>query len=414
MDNVINGMLVALKDSVQSNSTLNSVNTTVTNTLTLNSPEIPKPWFAQTGNIVVISLFFLAFIAVILIYISKKINPVSPFLYSNARIQARSTGLITDKKLAELSESKSLRDFENQLSDFEYSNYIEELDSADREDLTSLHIVLEKAFMDSVEELIKLSPKKTKPLFNAYMMFSESKIIKTIYRVKFLNKKLNEKLVFPVGNINEILLKHLLEAETVADMEVIFAPTNYNNLFSKKYESIEEFEIALDTFVLRNFIDTATKTKMFDAAYIVNIINKKIDVMNLVALLKFRIRGMVKEQQKKLLIDNKTTLTQRFKKLIEAKTLNDFVEVCKGLAYYMPLTKALELYGKTDSYMEFELELLRFYKKFVVDNDLYHTLGPYPLFSYLTKKQFELRNLFIVSKGIEAGLKHEKIKEMII
>ncbi len=62
----------------------------------------------------------------------------------------------------------------------------------------------------------------------------------------------------------------------------------------------------------------------------------------------------------------------------------------------------------------FETEVYRYFKKYVADNDLRHTLGPYPLFSYLIKKEMELRNMFIISRGIEAGFSIEKIKRMIV
>ena len=64
--------------------------------------------------------------------------------------------------------------------------------------------------------------------------------------------------------------------------------------------------------------------------------------------------------------------------------------------------------------MHFEHELYKFYKKFVFCQDLAHTLGPYPLFSYLIKKEIEKRNLFIISRGIDAKFSSNEIKEMIV
>ena len=89
-------------------------------------------------------------------------------------------------------------------------------------------------------------------------------------------------------------------------------------------------------------------------------------------------------------------------------------EVCKDLVYYAPLNDALVKYEKDKSIFHFEHELFKYYKKFVVDADLYHTLGPYPLFSYLIKKELEQKNLFIISKGIDTGILSDKIREMII
>ena len=153
---------------------------------------------------------------------------------------------------------------------------------------------------------------------------------------------------------------------------------------------------------------------MYDNKAILEILNKKIDISNILAVLKLRIRNAEKEKQKSLLIDNKTELCLRFDKIIAAETLKDFAEAFKGLPYHEPLAKAFEKYEKDDSLSHFENELYRFFRNFVAGNELSHTLGPYPLFSYLIKRELELRNLFVISRGIDAGFSVEKIKEMIV
>ena len=99
---------------------------------------------------------------------------------------------------------------------------------------------------------------------------------------------------------------------------------------------------------------------------------------------------------------------------IRPETLKDFVEALKGSHYYDALKKAFEQYEKDNVLSHFENELYRFFKGFVVGNELSHTLGPYPLFSYLIKKELGLRNLFVISRGIDAGFPVDRIKEMVI
>ena len=245
-------------------------------------------------------------------------------------------------------------------------------------------------------------------------MFIEAKILKIIYRARLMEAELDESLVYPIGSINEERIRHLLGTKSIADIGVVMAPTVYSKVFEKKYESLEEFEVAIDEFVFSSFVSVIEKTKMHDGRYIIDVLNRKIDILNILALLKLRIRGVEKEQQKNLLVCNKTSLCPRFDDLIGAESLKDFVEKLKGLPYHEPLTKALEKYDKDGSLFYFENELYRFFKKFVVSNDMGHTLGPYPLFSYLIKKELEQRNLFVISRGIDAVFSADKIKEMIV
>jgi len=395
-------------DPILINATTALVNATNT---TLNATSSKLAFLNNLLNPVFLAAILpILLVVVLIIFVVKNAIPVSHFLYANARIQARTSYMVKDPLLLELTDAKSLKEFSSLLRD---TTYGEELEKT-KEDLRTFHSALERGFINSILELVELSPKKLQPLLNAYLMFLEAKIIKIIYRARLMKEKIHESLVYNIGNINENLLKRLLETETIADISTVMAPTIYAKIFEKEYSSLEEFEIAIDEFVFNNFVDVIKKTKMYEGKYIIDILNKKIDISNILALLKFRIRGIEKEKQKAFLVDNKTELCSRFNKLIEAETLKDFVEAFKDLPYYEPLTKALEKYEKDNVMYHFENELYLFFKLFVISNDLSHTLGPYPLFSYLIKKELELRNLFIISRGIEAGFPAKKVKEMIV
>jgi len=383
-----------------------------TNTTLINASSTSKLAFLKNLMNPELAVFVLSIsaVAVIMVVVVKNVIPVSHFLYANARIQARSNLLVTDQSLLDLTEAKSLKEFRSLLRE---TTYGEELEKAE-EGLRPFHIALEKGSTESILELVELSPDKSKPLFDAYLMFLESKILKTIYRAKQMKQKIDPSLVYPIGNIDQTLLKGLLETETIEDISVVMAPTVYAKIFENKYESLEEFEISIDQFVFNNFVAITKKTKMHDSKAIIDILSKKVDISNILAILKFRIRGIEKEKQKALLIDNGTDLCLRFDNIIKAETMKDFVEGFKGLPYHEPLTEAFEKYEKDNALSHFENDLYRFFKQFVVKDDLGHTLGPYPLFSYLIKRETELRNLFIISRGIDAKFSTEKIRGMII
>jgi V/A-type H+-transporting ATPase subunit C len=392
------------------------INATLTNLTGLNESLLnatsSKFAFLQVFENPVVLVFSLSvlLVAVVLFFVIRNVTPVSKFLYANARIQARSNFMVSDQLLQDLADAKSLKEFRSLLRDTEYG---EELDKSN-EGLRSFHSALENGSINSILELVNLSPDVSRPLLNAYLMFFEVKVLKIIYRARLMKAKLDEILVHTIGNISEERLRNLLATESTADIGVVMAPTIYAKVFEKKYEKLEEFETAIDEFVFNNFIEIVNKTKMYDGNYIIEILNKKIDILNILALLKFRIRGIEKEEQEKLLVCNKTGLCPRFETLINTETFKEFVESFKGLPYYEPLTKALEQYEKDNSLVHFENELYRFFKKFVVSNDMGHTLGPYPLISYLIKKELEQRNLFVISRGIDAQFPSDKIKEMIV
>jgi len=348
----------------------------------------------------------------ILYYVSRSVGPVTKFLYANARIQARSGYLIHDKDIDNLVSAKTLNELTNNLRETEYIEELEKLQKKD--DIKLFHKAVEKSFLASIMDLREMSPDKAKEVLEAYLGMLEAKVLKTVFRARNGNEELDEDLVFSVGIITPEVLRHLNDTKTTADIGVVMSTTKYSGLFAEKYEDVEQFDVAIETFVLKNMIKTVEKVKMHDSRAIIDMIRAKMDIMNLLALLKFKVRELDSEQQLNLLIPTETDLGKRLKNLVKAENLKKMVESCKNLDYSEALEKALAEYEKDGSLMHFEQNLLRYYKSFVTGGEMAHTLGPYPLFSYLIKKEIEMRNLFVISSGIANGFDTERIKRLII
>ena len=344
----------------------------------------------------------------LLLFAVRQVRPVIPFLYSNARIQARSKYLLSDDQLYSLAECHSLPELSSSLRETEYAERLEKATS-----VREYHLAFEKSFIAAAEELKEMSPESVWPLFDAYLMFWEAKMLKTFYRALLTGQKL-EDLVFPIGRINPTVLEHLKEAETLADLKVIVSDTPYQEVFEGEYETLEEFEAALDNLVFHYFVEKVRETKVYEGDLVIDLLNFKFDIQNLLVLLKLETRKVPKEECKKYLIKNETPLFYLTEKLILAKNLKEFVDVCSHLHYYQPLSQAMEKYEEDGSLSHFERVLWRYFKKVLLKMERLHFQGPFPLFAYLLKRELEMRNLMIVSKGIDANLSPSEIKEMIV
>jgi vacuolar-type H+-ATPase subunit C/Vma6 len=355
-----------------------------------------------------------AAVAVITGFAYWRVRPVQPFLYANARIQARTNYLISDSQFKTLAESKSLSQVISQLQNTDYYEALSRVNS-----LREYNLAIEKSFVQAVSELKEVSPKKLNELFDCYLMFYEAKMIKTIYRDKYSKVQAivepeSKELVFEVGSLDSVLLKHLLEAETIADLKVVLSQTVYAPVFEKDYENLEEFEVALDSFVLDYFAKKVEKSKMFDIKSIVAILNNKFDIWNVLTLIKALVRKENKDKKLKLLTKTKSPLSALFERLADAPNIEEIVKLTEGLPVHAALVKALDAYKKDKSLAHFERELYHYYKTFVTESELSHIQGPYPLFAFLTKKEMEVQNLLIIAKGVEAKFSSKDIMEMII
>jgi len=339
--------------------------------------------------------------------------PVMSFIYPATRIQARSELQVDDKKIKSLMDFKSVSEFANALMTTEYADEVQKLQ--DKSDTKMLHSALEKGYLGAVENVQKLSPENTQKIIDAYVMFQEAKLLKTVYRSRLTETEVDETLVFPVGHINYSLLNHLLKTESIADLGVVMETTVYSKVFGKKYEKLEEFEVELDNFVFHNFLRALDKSKFMDKKVVKDMFKLKMDVQNMLALIRFHVRDVPVEKRKGLLIRNKGTEMERFiDPMVKAEDINEICKIGNPLPYSQLLDESNKIYNNTGSLLPFEIELMRYFKNKVKDISKSYPMSSVVIFSYLIEKEIEKRNLFAISKGIERGIKSEEIQELII
>jgi vacuolar-type H+-ATPase subunit C/Vma6 len=346
------------------------------------------------------------------------------FLYANARIAARSTYILTNEKLRSLANSGSLPELINQLKDTDYSLYLETID---KNALAEFNSGIEKGFINSLLEIRNVSPKKFRHLFDIYVKIAESKLLKIFFRSRFSNVKIDSKLLEPIGIINPSLIKHLAETKTIADMKIALRETEYAEILEKSYNSIEEFDIALEKRLQESIYRIIDDIKVYDKKSVIEIFNKREEIRGILMLLKLIIRNADKKLISGLIklnnLDNEKnkriggTAYLDFKKILEKLSdndLNSFVTAFESTEYGQALKKAYSDFEKYGNYYGFEKELLRHYYQFIKEHELSHPLGPYPIVSYITKKENEQKNLLIIAKGISSGTPKEEIMEMLI
>lgn len=353
--------------------------------------------------------FGILLVVAIVYFAIRNTIPVVPFLYANAIMQAESRRSVSEKQWPTLAESQSLSELTNCLRETDYAESIEQA-----KDIKEYHIAIEKSFAKTVEELKEITPDSIDPLFDAYLMFWESKMLKTFYRAFLTGQEIDEQLVFPIGRITPSMLSHLKESETLADMKVVMTGTPYEQVFQAEYDSLEEFEVALDNFVFKHFVKKVEKTKVYEGDLVIQLLNFKFDVQNLLVLLKLEARDIPEEQRSKYLIKNDTIIHHLSNDLIKAKSIKDFVNICSRTHFSLPLTQALEKYEEDGSLSHFERQLYTHFKKTVMKHEQLHFQGPYPLFTHLVKKELEMKNLMTISKGIDSKMPSTEIKELVI
>jgi vacuolar-type H+-ATPase subunit C/Vma6 len=231
-----------------------------------------------------------------------------------------------------------------------------------------------------------------------FLAFDEARLLKIIY--SSIYQKKNIPALPEIGIVNKALLEKIKNA-TIQDLGVIMRKTKYFNVFIKSYSTIEEFENALDDFVVAEF----QKQRIHG-------VNKK--EINHIAMLKIEIlkeKRMLKQiLRKKSVFDNNNNNLNNG--IIDNEIQND--EDIQKSRFKKQHILAAEKYSKDSKIFHFENELTRYFKDIVSGYETRFFQGPIPLLSYLIRMDLERMNLFVISKGIDSKLNKDEIMGMVV
>ena len=91
------------------------------------------------------------------------------------------------------------------------------------------------------------------------------------------------------------------------------------------------------------------------------------------------------------------------------------VEALQGTIFYEPMQIAYGNFLNDGHYHHFEVQLHKRFLWLIAKDEILHYQGPYPVFAYLLKREYEMKNLMMLTKAIaERYSPEEKMGMMII
>ena len=335
---------------------------------------------------------------IILAYIYIAVKPVLPYLYINTMLQSRSGKFLSKKKLQSLIESKNLNEFVNNLTDTFYE--------VDDTELESMHHAFTHKYAELLTEIKKNTPKEFTELLNTYALLAESAIIRYLYRSKFLGKAIDDTYVYEVGTLSKYQLSAMKSAVDFAEFKAMFSPTIYRKLLLTEHKSVEEFENAMDLFISDEIENRLKQMKIANKKLIRDLFKMIIDQHNIMTAFQSIIRQAPVQLMKGGFVD--------IKLLEDVKSANELLEKIENTIYSTTLNEVKSSYEKTGRTAYFEIALERLILSIAQKEVMSKPQGAFSIFVFILKARQDKQNVQIISKGIEAGLKIDKIEEMII
>lgn len=355
-------------------------------------------------------ILIIAVIAGAVAIISRPFSTYVKFVYPNAKFEAMGNPFVTEKELSRVVDTKNLNDFKDALNSSKDYNL-----SGDT--VYEIQQSLDNSFMKTIEMMRKDSSKKMKGFFDAYTEKMDVYLVKIAVKNKLDGKKINEKLtdqaIIPTTK-NLILKIADSEKENLPD---ILKSAGFEKEITDLLNTEEVDYLKLDTAFDKNVVN---RIKTVKVPYKCNqakqrFVNNIIDTVNVKNALRAKRLGYDIEAIRNLFIgEGQEIANWKLKEISEADSVPHIVSSLEGTSFYDPLKNVIEEYNKNKSVQVFENALDGHFIKLVKDISLqnYSSIGP--TLRFIVSKEFEIKNLKIIAKGIGEELSSDFIKPLFV
>ncbi len=346
----------------------------------------------------------------VMIVISRPLSTYAMFAYPNAKFEAIGNPFITEKELSRVIDSRNLSDFKdalNVLKDYNLSS----------DNTYEIQQFLDDNLIQTIKMMQKDSSNKMNDFFNIYIEKLDIFMIKNAIKNKLENKRIDEKTIDRVGlSKTKKLLQEIMGSEKQNIQELL---KNYEfdkkvlEVFSEENIDYLKFDTAIDKYIIY-------KIKQVKVPYNCNkakqrFVNYMIDLINIKNILRAKQIGYDEKSIKKLFLgEGQEIAPWKLNEISEVDSVPQIISSLEGTSYYDSLKNSIEDYNKEGSIQVLENALDRHFLKLVknISTQNYATIGP--SIRFIVSKEYEIKNLKIITKGICEGLSSDIIKSFLI
>lgn len=362
----------------------------------------------DNSTVIVFGIVGVAVLVLIILFMSyyRTITAIANFAYPNAKLKAIGNPFINKERLLALLESRSVSEV---LSKIEAEGY--KIENGDVE------YSLDKTLISHMENLVRSVPEGIMPLFNAYLTKFDAEQLKNIIRMKNsgVRKEYILKKVLPVKNLTPELISELADARDVETMVPMLKETDFNDAFKTETYDPVELERMLDKYVYEKLRASTLRVDVDVAPCVSVFVGRYADIMNLKILIRSKKMGYRPDVIETLLIGKGRELAEwKLHEIALTTNIQEIISETEGTAYAQSLKEALPDYEKTGSVHPFEAALDRRMLKMVSALSVEHGLTAGPPIRFAVGKEYEIRNINAIIKGISEGVSPEKIKPLLI
>jgi len=353
----------------------------------------------------------------LLIFLTKTVQNITPYLYMNARLKAKEGRLITQAQLEEMVTSPSLAEISSIL---EATPYGSEMQGIMINDAETLEEVLQKHRATLYHEIVGMMPKRIEDVFSYLNQELEVNTIKSILRDIHAQKSPEQTALQPTstGELQEETLKRMSESRTVTELVPLLEGTSYEPLIEalpayEQSKKLNLFESLLDKIIPQNTWRIIS-SRGDELSLIQDYFATKIDLLNLKVLLRGKRDRLGWDEIEHFLLPQGNIFDQAKTRYGEEEDIRGLITSLEATPFYHPLMEVLPEYEKTRSLLPLEKVLDEYLLKTGWDVSLKHPYGIGPIMGFFSLKEAEMKNVRAIAVAKEAHMEHDEIRSLMV
>ena len=342
--------------------------------------------------------------------ISRPFSTYVKFVYPNAKFEAIGNPFVSEKSLSSLVESKHLSSF------VESVNAVKDYD-IQGDTVAAVQQSLDNAFLRTILMMRKDSAKKMDAFYQAYLQKSDGYLIKQALRQKIEGKQLDPSFTERAHDQHTKTLLHMIEEGDADQLPKLLESQGVDrsvvDTLSANPIDFLVVDTAIDRHTLQRFSEVKLPYKCTQATKQFIAVTK--DIQNIKHLLRAKQLEYPLETFDHLFLgDGQEIASWKFSELAEVDSVSQIIASLEGTSYYVPLKDAIEQYTQDESVQVFEQALDRRFLHLVRDISTQHYVTIGPTLRFLVSKEFEIKNLKIIAKGIAEQFSPSMITPLLV
>lgn len=349
---------------------------------------------------------------------------VSSYAYVYARVRARMSDILDERKIKAVLDAKNKEDFLSSLMDTAYRDRLTKVPSKEIRDMEK---ALKEELIDQYLMVIKSTKHEIREMFIEILRRLEVENIKSVIRSKVMAfpsgvSEREEPLFFPVVSFFRRKMDKLSEAENLEEM-IKQLEEPYRSVLE---EVLPEYEKSKRILVLENALDKEIfdalwnrieKLKGEDKEIVRRIIGSEFDIANIMTLLRCKAEGVEEKEIQKYFLPyvyafnfNATDI----KASISAEDVVSAIRLLPPSDYKEALTQSIPVYEEEKSPIPFENSLRKQFSRIIKNALKGYPLNIGTVIGYLYFKEEEIKNLCAISVCKENNIPAEEIMKFIM